>query len=229
MKDEDVIFDDEILMAYADGQVTAGQADAIEAAMESDEIVRRKVLAFVRTTNRLRAAYQPIAEEAAPEHLVAAVRAAAERRGLVHQPPRQAPSRTFWRMAAGFVLAAVIGAGAGVWGSSAFDETSQVADADTFRGVYQAAVDRALEGLPNGRTLSVMFANGTDADLKPVSTYLNDVGEFCREFEARFVQPRGVRTVVSVACRQNVGSWRIDGAFLGAEPAQDVFKVGFTR
>ena len=115
MKDEDVIFDDEILMAYADGQVTAGQADAIEAAMESDEIVRRKVLAFVRTTNRLRAAYQPIAEEAAPEHLVAAVRAAAERRGLVHQPPRQAPSRTFWRMAAGFVLAAVIGAGAGVW------------------------------------------------------------------------------------------------------------------
>ena len=56
MKDEDVTFDDEILMAYADGQVTAGQADAIEAAMESDETVRRKVLAFVRTTNRLRAA-----------------------------------------------------------------------------------------------------------------------------------------------------------------------------
>jgi hypothetical protein len=74
-----------------------------------------------------------------------------------------------------------------------------------------------------------MFANGTDADLKPVSTYLNDVGEFCREFEARFVQPQGARTVVSVACRQNVGSWRIDGAFLGAEPAQDVFKVGFIR
>jgi anti-sigma factor RsiW len=229
MQDEDMTFDDEILMAYTDGVATPGQAGAIEAAMESDETVRRKVLAFLRSTHRLRAAYQPIAEEAVPEHLVAAVRAAAGRRGLVQLPPRQAPSRTFWRMAAGFVLAAVIGAGVGGWGSSALDGTRQVADADGFRGVYQAAVDRALEGLPNGRTLKVMFANGTDADLKPVSTYLNDVGEFCREFEARFVQPQGARTVISVACRQNVGSWRIDGAFLGAEPAQDVFKVGFTR
>ncbi len=222
-------FDDEILMAYADGVATPGQADAIEAAMESDEMVRRKVLAFVRSTHRLRAAYQPIAEEVAPEHLVAAVRAAAGRRDLAQLPPRHTPSRTFWRMAAGFVLAAVIGAGAGVWGSSALDDAPQVADADSFRGVYQAAVDRALEGLPNGRTLSVMFANGTDADLKPVSTYLNDVGEFCREFEARFVQPQGAHTVVSVACRQNAGNWRIDGAFLGAEPAQDVFRIGFTR
>lgn len=220
-------FNDDALMAYADGHAEDAVADAIETAMDSDPEVRRKVLGFVRSAHRLRAAYQHIAGEAAPDRLVAAVRGAGRDRNLARRRPRQPAS--IWRMAAGFLVAAVIGGLVGGWGTSWLPSSSRVADIDSQRGVYQAAVDRALEGLQNGRSLSIVFASGDDAELKPVSTFLNDAGEFCREFETRFAEADGRRVVISIACRRSSGGWRIDGAFLGAEPAQDVFRIGFAR
>ena len=219
-------FDDDDLMAYADGRAEPALASAIEAAMETRAETRQKVLAMVGSTHRLRTAYHSIADEPVPDTLVAAIRAAAQTRNA-DRSVASSPRWQTWRIAAGFLIAAVVGGVAGGWGTMILGGADDVTDVDSLRGVYQAAVDRALEEFPNGKGLSIMFANGADAALKPVSTFINDAGEFCREFETRFGQSDGTRVAVSVACRRNAGGWRIDGAFLGAVPAQEVLRIGY--
>jgi hypothetical protein len=220
-------FDDDDLMAYADGRAEPALAGAIEAAMETRAETRQKVLAMVGSTHRLRTAYHSIADEPVPGALVATVRAAAQTRNATRSAPSSAPRWQTWRIAAGFLVAAVLGGVGGGWATMSFGGGDDVADIDSLSGVYQAAVDRALEEFPNGKGLSIMFANGADAALKPVSTFINDAGEFCREFETSFGQSKGIRVAVSVACRRDAGGWRIDGAFLGAVPAQEVLRIGY--
>ena len=155
-------FDDDDLMAYADGRAEEALAGAIEAAMETRAETRQKVLAMVGSTHRLRTAYHSIADEPVPGALVAAIRAAAQTR-TVDRAASSSPRWQTWRIAAGFLIAAVIGGVAGGWATMSLGGGDDVANVDSLRGVYQAAVDRALEEFPNGKGLSIMFANGADA------------------------------------------------------------------
>ena len=98
---------DEILMAFADGELEAAQRAEIERALGADAVLRKRVAALKAQRERLAAAYAPVLDEAVPERLasllregaapaaaasivdLASARAAANRLPR-HQPPQSA-------------------------------------------------------------------------------------------------------------------------------------------
>ena len=59
-------FSDEILMAYADGELDEATRRAVEEAMRKDAALARRVAQHKAMRNDVFAAYAPVAEEAVP-------------------------------------------------------------------------------------------------------------------------------------------------------------------
>ena len=62
---------DDILMAYADGELEPASRDELERAMVGDASLRDRVAALQTQRERLKAAYAPVLDEAMPDRLSA--------------------------------------------------------------------------------------------------------------------------------------------------------------
>jgi len=95
--------DDTLLMAYVDGEMDAAGVAEIEAAMESDLALARRVRVLRDTTAALRAAFNDVAREPVPERLLAPLGA---------QAPRPWRNGAFRRYAAAAAILAIAALGA---------------------------------------------------------------------------------------------------------------------
>lgn len=80
-----VQFDDETLMAYADGELDAAQALSVEAALRDDQELAARVAGFRRSAVLARQAYEADLHEPVPAGLQASVLAAIARHGEAPQ------------------------------------------------------------------------------------------------------------------------------------------------
>ena len=71
-------FDDETLMAFADGELDEKTRQAIERAMDSDEVLVERVALFIRTAALSKQALDPLLDQPVPEALRASVTAMVE-------------------------------------------------------------------------------------------------------------------------------------------------------
>src|SRR5579859_449852 len=71
-----MIFSDEILMAYADGELDAATRAAVEAAAAADPQLAQRIAQHRSLRASLRAAFDPVLTEPVPERLLAAARGA---------------------------------------------------------------------------------------------------------------------------------------------------------
>lgn len=189
--------DDELLMAYADGELDAARAAEVEAALADDPDARRTLEMFLRSGALVRHAFDRPLREPVPERLREAVRS-----GLAQAPAvslslhRDITQRgRGWRLAlpAAASVALAIGLSLGWWMGGHGDAGPLLASAGT------PAVQEALERLPTGRTTGL--AQGGRAAL--IATFRDQQGSVCREIELS----RGAEAVLAVACRLPTGTW----------------------
>jgi anti-sigma factor RsiW len=106
-------FDEETLIAYADGEVDAATGAAVEAAAASDPQLAQRIAQHRALRGRLHAAFAPVLEERVPERLIATVRggaAAVSAENVIALRPRPRWSWPQWgAMAASLVLGVLLG------------------------------------------------------------------------------------------------------------------------
>jgi anti-sigma factor RsiW len=191
---------DEMLMAYADGQLAAAEASDVERALAEDEGLAARVAMMADARMAVKNSYR--SAPPVPEALEARVRAMVEADAARRQAPvasnvvdlaarrRVVP---FWQLPLAAGLALAVGAGS-VWLATQQDRGGlQVA------GLTDTAIIQALGTLPSGEAVEL----GNGARMAAVSTFRDEADRLCREFEHESV---GAGTVVAVACRDNA-SW----------------------
>ena len=214
---------DEILMAYADGELSPEEKDALEALLTRDATLRMRLAPFVVTRREIASTFEPTLEEPVPEHLVAAVlRAPVPARTPVAPSPAienwiaravAAIGTTLFPHGASFATAASVavlvstGAVLGGWlaGPSAPTEEAGLI-ATTGSGLTASGtLARALESTPSGAA-SATDARG--AAVVPVMSFRQAGSDgICREYRVR--NAAGEPDYAGLACRADDGVWRV--------------------
>ncbi|MDO5632317.1 MAG: hypothetical protein Q4G22_10820 [Paracoccus sp. (in: a-proteobacteria)] len=189
---------DEMLMAFADGELNEAEARAVAAAIAADPALAARADLFRATRAALSASAPPL-----PAHddsaLIARIRAASiaatatpgAARAITAQTP-PAPANRDWRpaaIAASVAAAAVmIGYAAGLFGPGPTPAP----------GGLSAPLIAALEGVPSGEGTVL-----EDGEFTAIASYRIADGTICREYERHGTAQTAV---VAVACREN-GGW----------------------
>jgi anti-sigma-K factor RskA len=184
-------FDDETLMAHADGELDAQTAREVERAIRADPALAARVDAFRRTAEQARAAFAADLDQPVPAALLASVRAAAARAATrpAQAPaaePFAAPRTPWWQIAANqpaFALAASVAIlTAGFFGYF----LGTTGDADPAGGLglaasarENAAVLAALREVPSGERRAL----GASATVEMLASFRASGGALCREFK----------------------------------------------
>ncbi|MCZ7465635.1 hypothetical protein [Rhizobium rhizogenes] len=196
-------FDDETLMAFADGELDEATSLRLETALETDEALAERLAVFLDTRTALASAIKPLIDEPVPDALAASVRRMVEAaeannadiegakviafRGREKPEISRLSSRWLMPVAAS-VLAIITGVGGFVAGRSGLESGASVNDA------LSAALDRQ----PSGGDIAV----GQSEVLRIVSSFVDGRGAFCREYELK----RQEENTLAVACRSD-GTW----------------------
>ncbi|NKL06530.1 anti-sigma factor family protein [Rhizobium leguminosarum] len=190
-------FDDETLMAFADGELDETQSRALEEALAGNEALCERLAVFLDSRQLVGDALKPLIDEPVPEALLASVRRMADE--VRHQKPQdnvvsfrpkqqqQTMRRWLVPVAASLVaiVAGVVGFALGRINPSASNSGAEIA----------AVLDREVSG--RDVTLS-----SPETVLHVVASFRDERGELCREYELK--QPKS--STLTVACRQN-GAW----------------------
>jgi hypothetical protein len=210
-----VNYDDETLMAYADGELDAAQRAEIEAAIAGDATLARRVERQRVLRAEVTDAFSKVIESPVPERLVTAARggaaqAAGPRSGKVLQFPARAARApaTPWRarewtaMAASLVLGVLLS-----WRLFAPEDSAVIVagkDALLARGELATALESQLAS----------EQRGDEAVLIGLTFKASD-GNYCRSFILRNTRTAGL------ACR--VGSdWQIPATDSATVPQGDL-------
>lgn len=218
-------FDDETLMAFADGELDAATRAAVAAAMERDEGVAGRVHLFQSTRRLLKAQTDdgPVAGASALEERI---RALAARKAQERAPAdgaadvvvlarrRQAPRRSAlssWP----FAMAASIAAAA-IAGVTAYELGQRSADGASPSFAFEdPRVERVLASAPSGSEVAVPSIGV----VRMVTTFRDASGQLCREYEVE----RDTGVLLGVSCRAE-DNWSIRFALATPGSAEGTFR-----
>ncbi|AOF94349.1 hypothetical protein [Sinorhizobium sp. RAC02] len=194
-------FDDETLMAFADGELDEAQSQALEEALAADDALAERLAVFLDSRRLVGDALKPLIDEPVPEALLASVRRMAEdaqraadkpQDNVVafHPRPQQAaaPVARRWLMP---LAASVVAAVAGVVGFSIGRMGPPAAGSG-------AEIASALDREASGKDVAL---DASGKVLHVIATFRDERGDVCREYEVK--EPAG-RTL-TIACRQQDG------------------------
>ncbi len=191
-------FDDETLMAFADGELDETTAARLEAAMEADETLAIRLAEFLESRIAVASALKPLIDEPVPDALRASVQrmASGARQpenvvsfGQQRKPKPQA--RQAWLMP---IAASIVAVAAGIGGFMLGRDIGSTAPAGG-----NAALAALLDREASGRDVAL----GTTGDtVQIISTFRSEQGDLCREYD---LKQQGASTV-SISCREN-GGW----------------------
>ncbi len=173
---------DEMLVAFADGELLPGEAATVQAAILDDPTLANRVEQMRAVRAALRSG---VGGAEVPDALTARIRALAAERAstLSVEAPvidlaarrRASPVRPVWQLPTAAAIALAIGAAAG-W----MVRTGPVpVDGLVFAGLDDGAVARLLDTLPSGTGAGI----GSDETLTVISSFTDSSGILCREFE----------------------------------------------
>lgn len=211
-------FSDETVMRYVDGELDEETSARLEAALDGDDDLNRRLERFAQTRLAAQQAMRPLLEEEVPTSLKASVEAmVAKAKGeqpTVQQPgaapvggPASArllrPANDWWRIAAAACVAGIVGVGIGLMaGGSAPPDGLRIAD------IGRDALAAALNSVATGEETTLA---GDAARFRAIASFHDSRQSLCREFELDMADGS---TVVSVACRD--GGWAVRFAVASA-------------
>lgn len=203
--------DTDWIAGYADGTLEPERRRLVEAALARDPELAATLRREREMAALLTAAFPPV-EEPLPSALAGLL---APRPAALPQRPRRRPAvRWLGRIAAAAALLAVIGGG---WTALSVigrleDRMARIETAEQVRLASQKAVEarraEVLEQAPNG--VETPWHDGASTGrVRPVSTFIDASGRFCREFVEAVEGPDGPRSGGGIACRIGQRDWRI--------------------
>lgn len=203
--------DTDWIAGYADGALDPERRRLAEAALARDPALAATLRHERETAGLLAAAFPPV-EEPLPPALAGLL---APRPAVLPAAPRRRPAvRWLGAIAAAAALLAVIGGG---WTALSVigrleDRVARIETAEQLRLASQQAVEarraEVLEQAPNG--VETPWRDGASTGrVRPVSTFIDASGRFCREFVEAVEGPDGPRSGGGIACRVGQGDWRI--------------------
>jgi hypothetical protein len=196
-------FSDEVLMAYADGELDLRTRAQVEDAMAADPQIARRVAAHQALRNTLRSGFDKVLDEPIPDRLITAARAtsraSSEDRVVVPLRPRRARTLAFahWArpqwgaIAASFVLGALVWHFGTDWYSSGpiTEREGQLLAA--------GALDKALSN-------QLASEQPSQAPVQIGVSFRSKGGNYCRTF-----QVRARAHLAGLACRDE-DKWRLE-------------------
>jgi len=195
-------FSDEILMAYADGELDEVTRRAVEEAMNKDAALARRVAQHKAMRNDVFAAFAPVAEEAVPPRLAHPLRQATvvsldsvrARREAEQQAARKATRGRRWSWPEWGALAAMlmVGVMAGHYGVGMLpvDQGETVASREgvlVAQGRLATALDQQLAG--------------SGGPVRIGTSFLAQDNSYCRSFTT-------AQEMSGLACKQG-GAWKV--------------------
>lgn len=234
--------DNETLIAYLDGELTAEGFAAVEAALAADPALAGRLDRLAACDERLRRSYQAVLEEPVPPALIAAILAAPDPRRRAAPTPRAAPARpvpTGWwpRLKdgadrwlggrSGLALASLASVAMGVW---LIVSRPAPADGDWALRAGEPVTERsllvALETAPSGREVEA-----AGRQYVVLASFERHDGAVCREFNLSG-NASDAADHLGVACRQAAGVWELAVVATEerpADPAHGGFRTASER
>jgi hypothetical protein len=209
-------FPDEMLMAFADGELAGADRKAVEEAIDADPDVAARVAMFLETRERVGGAFGKVLSERPPEKLFDAIMGPRAVAGASYgqmeagaavpfeKPANENRPAFAWRAAA--LAASIAAAAAGVAGYVA--GTARKDPSSALAAVLSAPEDigRLLSSSAEGRSEALA---GTASTASVTGTYRLGDGRICRAFEVR--QPASGTGAAAIGCRDG-GGWRLEVA-----------------
>jgi hypothetical protein len=207
---------DEMLMAYADGELDPSTRAQVEIALNQDRRARERVKIFLATGTRLSHLFDLAMRQPVPARILACVPAsttsrsapAARRPALLRllEETKSIIVGPRWAAALALSVAALL-IGGGLYGIAhrPGDEPHQFVTIGQDRIFARGPLERALEATPSGSKV-VLNSAPSDATLMAVLTFRNLRQEYCRQYE--ITTPDSGRA--GLACRDTDGRWRLE-------------------
>jgi hypothetical protein len=208
---------DEMLIAYADGELSAAERARIDATLADDANLRERLEIFTGSAGLARDAYAEILDRPVPASLIAAIeRAAAEPSNVTQFPKRTAEVRRFvprWTvavpaLAASLALLFVL--------KGQHDEPVRTAalSGACATANYGGVLDKQPSGVPTDA--------GASCNVMAIASYQQSDGALCRSFEA--LDTKAASASSGLACHTKKG-WDLVGvAALDIKGSSDSFK-----
>ncbi|WP_072390080.1 hypothetical protein [Hyphomicrobium sp. CS1GBMeth3] len=211
---------DELLMAYADGELTADEAKAVEQVLAQDPVLRARLEPFVETRMRLAYVFEHTLHEPVPDRLIAAIARASTvpaesqprrpslyarlREGVGNLAETYLPSGGMTPAFAAGAIALVLTSTAIGWAVGRFSAPS---------GLIQVAGSELLASGKLARTLETRrsrvaaASDSGDVSIVPVLSFRTQAGGICREY--RITGEASGPNFAGLACRTGEGQWRL--------------------
>jgi hypothetical protein len=196
-------FPDEVLMAYADGELDPETRSQVQAAIATDPDVARRVAAHTALRASVRATFDRVLDEPIPERLIAAARASRAARPdsriipLHRKSTVRLPSWPQWgALAASFVLGAV------VWQFGTRHAPAVLLERNG-RVFASAALAQALSN-------QLASAQSPQSEVQIGVSFRSKSGQYCRTF-----QLRDENVLSGLACRADE-QWQLEVVVPGA-------------
>ncbi len=204
-----VNIDDEILVAYVDGQLDARETKRVEDALAGDPEARATVRGLREDAALLRAAFNAPLNEPVPARVLESL----ERAMAETVPARGTKGFAPWPMAIAAsiaVLAVALGGVNYLANQRVEQEIDQLrAAAEGDRQAREQAFAQALEKLVSGQTASWENPDsGRRGSITPVRTFKNRSGQWCREYAAAEWLGDKRELQRAIACREGEGLWQ---------------------
>lgn len=226
-------YSDEVLMAFADGELDAATRGAIEQAMRQDPAMAQRVAAHQALRAHVSAAFAPVLDEPAPARLTARVqsmanapllqKAAPPRGGIVIQlaavraskgqaqaVPVKSASRWSWPQWGALVATLVVGVVAGRFAIPWFYGEPSVPSLMADKG--GALIARG----PLAGALTQQSASDTGSRVKIGLSFVSKQGSYCRSFV--LADGGGMPGMAGLACQSGAG-WVIAAIAEEDQPA----------
>ena len=207
---------EDILMAYVDGQLDAREVARVEKALSGDPEARASVRALREGAMLLRASFNEPLNEPVPARVLEAIDAAMAESAAPPGDVTPAPgTRTFapWpvAIAASIAVLAIALGGVNFLANQRVEQQIALlrAAAESDREARERVLSQALEKLASGETASWENPDsGRRGSITPVRTFKSRDGQWCREYAADewLGGKRELRR--AIACREGEGLWR---------------------
>lgn len=185
---------DEQVMTYADGELGADEARALELALAADALLAQRVERFRADRRALRKAFDARRQEPVPARLLALFERAERRR-----------ARSAWALPLAMAATLVLGVGATLWVLRGGQATVLPSP---------ALLSAALEGTPSGLPYAPREGSAQE-EIVPLRTLRLGDGSWCREFSFARIAAGDVETLRALACRAGDGNWPLRALLRG--------------
>ncbi|MGV3551057.1 anti-sigma factor family protein [Rhizobium sp.] len=234
------MIDDQMMMAFADGEANEETTALVSRAMTTDPAIAERVAYFRVTRARTAEAMKPLIDQPVPTALALsvaamiarheeaeAVRPAAAAPGgagnVVGFPPATARKRFFrpapaWLMPIAAAIVLMVGGTGGYFLGARLPAHNPA----EFASIDDPSIIKALSQTPSGQTVNL---SATGRTLEPVVSFKLENGTFCREFKLK----EGVaREVVSIACLEQ-DRWQTHLVMAGTDTEMSYVPAGSTE